>query len=185
MTVVTFVVLAVLPGCVPGCAQKEPLPEHLKSFFSQHVSKQEKAFTTLALEDQFTVYIHARTRRHPPSQTFDFPFTKRGSEIVPFLMEKLREENGREDVSPLRQESIIRLFGWMVRFHKYDLRDNEELLTLLEETIQAMEPGPLKGFCSDWLSIIKAGPKEKRERPKIDIGDSDNLRKALKRLKPP
>ncbi len=130
-----------------GC-NEEASQEH-KMFFNQPLSKQHDEFLKLPIEKQFDIYIYAMTKRHPPDLAFADDIAEQGEKAVPFLIDKLKQEN-RESI----QQKIIFVFERMAR-QKVNIKGDKALMALLENTIASMNQSLYIERSKESLSLIK------------------------------
>jgi len=129
-----FIVLFFLFSCGRpiGCGEK--VPEEYKIFFSKPIEEQHREFIKLPLEKQYEFHIYAMTRIHPPYLGFakEIVITN-GEKVILFLTSKLKEEKDET-----RQMAVIYLFTALAN-EGYNIRDNKELIQLMERIISSMK----------------------------------------------
>ncbi len=141
-----FVVLLSLGACL------EPMPPEYEEFFKLPLRQQHREIHNYPLDKQIEIYLIEVSTGRPPDYGFAYDIASNGEIAVPFLVERLKNEQ-RE----LNQEDIIRdiiyVFEKMAELHswgvehdlyiEYDVKSDKEIVSLVEELVSSMqEPLP-------------------------------------------
>jgi hypothetical protein len=133
-------------------AQCSCIPKEYESFFGLHAEQQYGEFQTYALEKQFEIFEYDLKCRHPNDFGLSQIIAMRGEEAIPFLKERIEEAK-----SDRQQVAIISIFTHMSIMRYAELRDDPELMALLEEVIASMHPSYRKRGERAWW-VIKEEP---------------------------
>ena len=133
-----------------------------REFFDKSAEEQEEQFNTYSLEDAYEIYMYGtQVKYHPSGDWLAEPFSLRGDEAVPFLMEKLVET--RDDGKNMY---IIIIFYQMNWRKTYDVVGDRELMALMESTVNGMKD-PYYKDASRWnlMKITASGLPVNKEVP--------------------
>jgi hypothetical protein len=142
--------------------EETEMSKEIKEFFELPLRERHEKITQFDFEMQYEIYMYAMIKRHPPDLMFSYDIASQGERIVPFLTEKLRQTDD-ESV----QEKIIFIFRDMTWGHGVDLRNNEELIDLINEVVSSMtDDYYYKGLSERYLREIMAGPESNSSNKK-------------------
>lgn len=130
------------------------MPAEYQWFFNLSPEQQHAEMIKFPIEKQVDYYLVGMSYVHPPRMGLVEDIAKQGKNALPYLMKRLREE--REDG---KREDIIYIFKEMSLFH-HDLRNEKEVLRVLNETIVSMK--------EPWKQRSQERLKEIMERPLAD-----------------
>ena len=156
--VISRVALALLVACVlVSC--RESIPSEYRSFFDRPLEEQSEELQKYPLDEQIDIYLIAVTKIHPPLSHLAVDIARYEKKAVPYLIERLREEEGDE-----LREDIIYVFRWMALLHnygpehsfyvEYDVKSDQEVVSLLEEVVSSMQEPLPRRSSEESLDII-------------------------------
>lgn len=136
-----FALVLSLGGCVET-------PSEYEEFFKLPLAQQHREIDNYPFDKQIEIYLVAVAMRHPPDYGFAYDIAHNGEIAVPFLVERLNNEQ-----SEFTQQHIIYVFQIMAEFHswgveheryiEYDVKSDHEVVSLVEELVSSMqEPLP-------------------------------------------
>lgn len=137
---VNLLVLVLLVTALTVGSCRESIPSEYRSFFDRPLGEQSDALQKYPLNKQIDIYLIAVTRIHPPLSHLAVDLARHEKKVVPYLVERLREEEDDE----LRAD-IIYVFRWMARLHNYgpdhpfyidyDVRNDLDVVSFLEQVV--------------------------------------------------
>ncbi len=110
------------------------IPREYREFNSLPRERKHAEFRMFSIEKQYDVHMYYM-RRWPPRVEFEKDIAMRGWEVVPFLRDKLEQARSDRD-----QVFIISIFTKMSINRHADLREDRELIVLLEDVVASMHP---------------------------------------------
>jgi hypothetical protein len=140
------------------------MPGEYKWFFDLSPEQQHAQMKKFPIDKQVDYYLIGMGYVHPPKMGLAEDIAEQGKEALPYLTKRLQEE--RDDGN---REDIIYIFKEMSLFH-YDLRNEKEVLRVLNETIATMKD-PWKQRSQETLNEILAGRGADLEKTLEDIKD--------------
>jgi hypothetical protein len=99
------------------------------------------AFAHSNLDDQYSIFICGNQFMRPPAQYLAEPFARGGTDVVPFLKDKLAQ--AQDD---LTIRDIILVFTEMSRQKAYRVAEDGDLIRLMTEAVARMKN-------ADWRRI--------------------------------
>lgn len=107
-------------------------------------------FRKLPIEKQLEIYLVAMSRSHPPNREFADDIAEQRENIIPFLIEKIKEYRNeaslsqisitRKGATQIMRQDILFIFHTMVENHKCDIKiTREQLDFILSEIILLKE----------------------------------------------
>jgi hypothetical protein len=140
-----------LSGCKPN---NEDIPDShmVKRFYDAPRSQLRwDDFEKYNLEEQYQLFVYARLAMHPRIIVPTLLLAKRGGEIVPFLVTKMKIAKTDRLVC-----SIVEVFFYMSESKVYDVSQSAEVMQAIENRCSAMKTGFWKDQTEEEISRIKA-----------------------------
>jgi len=114
----------------------------IDTFFRKSDEVQMAKFSAYPLEKKYVVFICGNQVIHPPRLYLAGMLAQEGAEVVDFLKDKLKKTSG-----DLTIRDIIYVFSEMDRLGTYDIADDDELVTLLANSVNRMK--------TDWKTVTE------------------------------
>ena len=152
IAVIVVVAMMSLATNVPVVADEKNAIPIVRDFFEKYINLEEPNLHEYSLEEQYEIFIYGNTCIHPPNMELTVEFAKQGVDVIDMLKKKLNET---DDVSTI--VNIIRVFSFMTALKSYEVVDDEELMTFLQDTVNRMEDGFWKRNSQSNLDDIASG----------------------------
>lgn len=127
-----LICLLLLSGCISSEPEITPTDRD-REFFYMPMEEQLERFNSLGHEDQYKLLIIGNQYVHPPALHLSNEFAKQGKLVVPLLRRKLLETNSESTT-----RDIVAVLEAMQRLDVYKVKDDSELMTLIEGKVAAM-----------------------------------------------
>ena len=149
------VVLILMGGCALANEDSSRLgcSKYNDTFFSKPTTAQMGAFASLAVEDQYAVFICGNQVREPPSIHLATPFAKEGEAVVGFLKTKLTNASG-----DLTIRDILLVFVEMSRQRTYNVAGDDDLMRVITAAVGRVKDADWKRVCERSLGEIRQAP---------------------------
>lgn len=161
MMVALFLLLIPSLPALAGC---QKVPREYREFFDLPLEQQRVRLKSFPIDEQIEYHLAGHEYFHP-AIGFTEEITSQGKEVVPPLAKRLREEKVDH-----RRMILIDLFEYLHFFH-YDLSNEKEVLELLKNVTERMEPSYAKENAEKSVKDILENRRPslerfKEERPK-------------------
>lgn len=137
----------VLLACLgAGCGG---VPPEYEAFLELPLNRQREELKKFPPEKQLEYYFAGLRYMHPGNQGLADPIAERGKDALPFLLGRLRGEKNER-----HKADIIFIFE-MMHVSYYNLKDEREVISLLEETKAGAKSPDLREKCDEALKLIR------------------------------
>jgi hypothetical protein len=142
-------------GTIQNIAKPAKFKQY-KDFFDLPLDKQYKKFESYPIEKQFDVYILAMMKKHPHDMNFAIYMARKGKDAVPFLVNKLRQENysgygSRAATRENIKEKTIFLLRLMSRQNYYAVKNDEDAIKAIRSEIEKMQDPLHRRLSNEYL----------------------------------
>ena len=144
--------LLVLSSIHVGCTDPVRMgssEDGMQRFFTLPLERQHFEFRTYPFDKQYAIYMYSMERRHPPDLSFAYEIAARGKEVVPMLLQKVKETGNEWE-----QDRIIYVFVAMARQDSYDVKSDHNLIKTLRATVASMQKETVRENSSRYLAEI-------------------------------
>lgn len=128
-----------------GCPR---VPSEYRAFLKLSPEQRQAVMRKLPLEKQLEYYFAGLNYMHPADVGLADPIAEQGRKAVPFLLNRLSEEKDED-----KKADIILILEVMHISH-YNLKREEEVITLLKEVTSSAKSQRLKKEGEDALRLI-------------------------------
>ncbi len=150
IVVLSLVVLAA--GCVLFTCRRPDIPEKYREFvFELDYPEQVEEFGRRPLDEQLDLYLIEMRYRRPPPRGYARMIAARGSEAVPFVLERLqRAERHMEKVNTILVLSII------ATDYDSSIASDPTIISVIRNSIESLEKWPTRDRAEGYLEEILA-----------------------------
>ena len=125
-----------------------------KDFFKLPLSERVERMRQYSLEDQYRIFRYGNDRIEPPDLSLATPIAERGAAAIPFLTKQLKSSD-----DDLAVRDILWVLWTMLRLKTYDVRQDREVMDLLERRIRGMKSQYWQGSARERLEQIRNVPE--------------------------
>ncbi len=129
-------------SCIPD------VPEECEDFLALPVARQVEVFRTFPVEKQLHVYTCDYRYSHPSNASLATALAERGENIVPILIDRLRQEDDERNLEP-----IIHILELM--YKRGYLRDREDVVNFIRNAVSNMKRPAVKEVNQEMLRSIE------------------------------